>query len=593
MHKLTKVTKQENPNSPYLTPGAAHMLQRAPLLALGTVDEKGRPWATIWGGEAPIAQPVADSIIGISTMVDSKTDPVVDLLYGGKDDGEVVKEQGAGRMISALTIDLETRKRVKLYGRMVAGALGRIGPEDDQDSPISVGQVQLVVRIEQSLGNCPKYINCKRIYPVLPEPKLIADSDILAQQALDLIAKADTLFIASSNADQDMDMNIRGGPPGFVRVQSHSDSGTVLVWPEYSGNNLYQTLGNLQTSSRAGLVFPDFETGDVLYVTGNTKVLLGKDAAAVLPRSNLAVTLSITGARFVEKGLPFRGEILQRSPYNPNVRFLASEKALTEAHQINDNSTTAKLIKKEKLTPTIHRYRFSISNPLTAGPWKPGQYVALSFQDELDMGYSHMRDDDPRSLNDDYLRTFTVSSRPGQGIHGEEFEITVRNVGNVTNYLSMQSERSGLEIPLRGFGGEFRVQQSAATGTAAFIAGGIGITPLLAQLEDLDVLRLRLFWSLHVKDIGFVFDAFRRYSTLPKSSVLYLSGQFSDMREEDASKWKDILESGVRIEQRRLKADDLISVNADAWYLCTGTGLRKEILNWLAGKTVHYEDFNY
>jgi hypothetical protein len=75
------------------------MLQRAPVLAHGTIDEIGRPWATIWGGDTPLAQPVAQSIIGIRTMVDGKTDPVLDMLYGGKDDGEVVKEQGAGRMV--------------------------------------------------------------------------------------------------------------------------------------------------------------------------------------------------------------------------------------------------------------------------------------------------------------------------------------------------------------------------------------------------------------------------------------------------------------------------------------------------------------
>ena len=592
MHRLTKVEKQQNPNSPYLTPGAAQMLQRAPLLALGTVDEKGRPWATLWGGETPLAQPMAQSIIGIRTMVDSRNDPVVDLLYGGRADGEVIKEQGAGRMVSGLTIDLEKRRRVKLYGRMVAGALGNIDSDNDAESSTSVGQVQLVIKIEQSMGNCPKYLNCKRIYPVLPEPRLTSDTTTLPQEALDLIAKADTLFISSCDHDKDMDMNIRGGPPGFVRVQSNDDSSTILVWPEYSGNNLYQTLGNLQTSPKAGLVFPDFETGDVLYVTGDTEILLGKEANAVLPRSRLAVRLTLTGARFVQKGLPFRGESLERSPYSPNVRLLASEKPLPEAQITTDSSVMAKLIRKERLTPTIHRYRFSISDPLVAGPWKPGQYVALSFQDELDMGYSHMRDDDPRSLNDDYLRTFTVSSRPGEGIHGEEFEIMVRSVGNVTSYLSMQNGRSGLEVPLRGFGGEFRVQQGPG-GMIAFIAGGIGITPLLAQLIDLDVSRLRLFWSLHVRDMALVHDTFIRNPLLAKSTSLYVSGQLSDVREEDASKWDDICKSGAGIEQRRLNADDVASCDAAEWYLCTGVGLRTEILRWLPGKMVHYEDFSY
>jgi ferredoxin-NADP reductase len=587
MHKLTNVERQDNPTTPFLKAGAPQMLQRAPMLALGTIDELGRPWATVWGGQVPLAQVVAESVVGIRTMVDKKTDPVINVLFGGKDDGEVVKEQGAGRMISALTIDLEKRKRVKLYGRMIAGAVDRIGPGNDQET---VGQVQLVVKIEQSLNNCPKYLNCKRIYAVLPEPKLISESLTLPQQALDLIAKADTIFLSSCNHDNDMDSNIRGGPPGFVRVQSNDDSGTVLVWPEYSGNNLYQTLGNLQSSPKAGLVFPDFETGDVLYVTGDTEVLIGKKASSILSHSKLAVKLSLTGARFVQRGLPFRGELLERSPYNPRVRMLANENPLPGAHGKDENSTMAKLLTKEQLTPTIYRFRFSISDPLAAGPWTPGQYVALSFQDELDIGYSHMRDDDPKSLNDDYLRTFTVSSRPGTGIHGEEFEITVRKVGSVTGYLSIQNTRSGLEVPLRGFGGEFRLQQRAE-GTVAFVAGGIGITPLLAQLEDMAVSRLRLFWSLHFRDLGLVHDTFQRNPSLPQSCALYLSGSLADLG--DDAMWEEVQHSGARIQQTRLQADDLTSVHADSWYVCTGTGLRKHVLQWLAGKTVHYEDFNY
>jgi hypothetical protein len=174
-------------------------------------------------------------------------------------------------------------------------------------------------------------------------------------------------------------------------------------------NNLYQTLGNLQTPLRAGPVVPDFDNSDLLDFTGDTEVLIGKEAGAVIPRSNLAVKLFLTGGRFVQNGLPFRGENLERSPYHPNVRFFASEKYLPEAQK-------TKLIKKEKLTPTIYRYRFSVSEPLASGTWKPGQHVALSFRDEFDMGYNHMRDNDPRSLNDDYLRIFHVPSRPGEGI---------------------------------------------------------------------------------------------------------------------------------------------------------------------------------
>jgi hypothetical protein len=177
-----------------------------------------------------LAQQVAKDIIGVRTVVDPKTDPVVGILYEGKDDGEVIHEKGAGRMISGLSINLEQRNRMKLYGRMVAGALN--AHEEGLPGSGSVGQVQLVRKIEQSLANCPKYLNCKRIYPSLPEPRLISDSPHLSPEALDLLGKADMFFISSSDHDKDMDMNHRGGPPGFVRVESNAEHGAVLVYPE-------------------------------------------------------------------------------------------------------------------------------------------------------------------------------------------------------------------------------------------------------------------------------------------------------------------------------------------------------------------------
>ena len=144
MHKLLLVPAQDNPTQPYLTPQASNTLIRSPLIALGTLDEEGRPWTTVWGGEAGFSRAIAQGIIGVRTTVDREYDPVLKVLLGDKADGEVVQVQGTGKMVSGLTINLETRKRVKLYGRMVAGALAA--------TEEGIGEVQLVVKIEQSLG---------------------------------------------------------------------------------------------------------------------------------------------------------------------------------------------------------------------------------------------------------------------------------------------------------------------------------------------------------------------------------------------------------------------------------------------------------
>jgi hypothetical protein len=384
-----------------------------------------------------------------------------------------------------------------------------------------------------------------------------------------------------------MDTNIRGGPPGFMRVESNNAIGAVIVYPEYSGNRLYQTLGNLETSPLAGFAVPDFENGNVLYFTGSTEILVGKDAAAILPRSNLAVRVTITAALFVENGLSFRGEAGDPSPYNPSVRYLANEKHVPGTREDSSSDALATLIKKENITPSIQRYRFRISSrkPIS---WSAGQYVTLSFEDELNMGYSHMRDDDPTSLNDDYVRTFTVSSYPGRDIPADQFEITVRRHGPVTRYLSQVNERAGLEVPLKGFGGSFHVSGKSIV---PYVAGGIGITPLLAQLPELDISQLRLFWSISINDLGLVHDVFQRWPQLPLSTTLFITNV--ELDGADRQMWDGIESSGVQMIRRRMQAGDLDLALADVWYLCAGVALKRMVLTWLVGKNVIYEDFSY
>ena len=160
-HSLLHVSELDNPTLPSLAPRAGFRLQNDPLLAIGTIDAEKRPWTTLWGGEAGFARPIAQNIIGIKTLVDGRFDPVVETLVGGpgRANGQIVKEEGDGRMVSGLSLHLDQRHRWKLYGRMVAGALGKgtqaeEGDEWDQKKGREDldSEVQLVVRIEQSLG---------------------------------------------------------------------------------------------------------------------------------------------------------------------------------------------------------------------------------------------------------------------------------------------------------------------------------------------------------------------------------------------------------------------------------------------------------
>jgi NAD(P)H-flavin reductase/predicted pyridoxine 5'-phosphate oxidase superfamily flavin-nucleotide-binding protein len=600
MHALLHLPSRDNPTVSLLTQQAVSLLQRAPLLAIGTLDAENRPWTSIWGGASGFSEPLGGGILGTRTIVDGDYDPVVQALVGHVEKGEMAT--GGEKMVAGLTIDLMTRKRVKIFGRVVAGCVSEVdveyrksngeGEDPAASTPVKQKQdrVQLITKIEQSLGNCPKYLNQYDIRPVPVASKLVYQGSKLSAEAKFLILNSDMFFLSSAT-EEDMDTNHRGGPAGFVRILSD----TQIVYPEYSGNRLYQTLGNLQLNPKVGLTFPNYTTGSILYTTGTASILIGKDASSLLPGSNLAVKIDLQGIRLVDNGLAFRGVKKDPSPYNPLVRPLPSEGKL-KTNSVDDQKT-AQLTKKQIITPDIARFTFSVKEGIS---YSSGQWIAFDFSSHLDMGYSHMRNDDPQSLNDDFVRTFTISSTPNAPKYPDtdreyEFEITIRNVGTVTNFLFQQSE--GFEVPIVGIGGEFYINQSAASATLTpFIAGGVGITPLLGQMNELDVSpqRLRLLWTVKLADAKLAVDVLRAHPGLaPCTDIFFTGGSGEATTESGEGLVAELKRLGARLEMRRMLKADVDAVDAGIWYLCTGNALRKDLLGWLEGKVTVFESFDY
>jgi hypothetical protein len=380
VHALLKVptSGRRNPTTAGLPLSYAHRVAVSPLLAVGTLDDQGRPWTTIWGGERGFAQSVAQGILGVQSLVDKAHDPVVEALLGKAADGEVVQPED-DKVMSALSVDLETRDRVKLAGKMMVGTL--TGRSDNS----TIAETQLAMVVQESLGNCPKYLNIKDIRAHVPSPQLVSPSLPLPAEALALIEQADMFFLSSTNG-QTMDTNHRGGPAGFVRVVSNTPDSVELVYPEYSGNRLYQTLGNLHTNPLIGVAIPDYTTSDILYLTGSTQLLVGPAAASLMPHTNLAVKITVHAARLVKDGLPFRGTPGEPSPYNPPVRRLTSESALAITPPTTGPTATLTLTRRDVLTPTIARFTFLLRRPTGSQKlptWHPGQHITLSFAAEL------------------------------------------------------------------------------------------------------------------------------------------------------------------------------------------------------------------
>jgi hypothetical protein len=217
-----------------------------PFVVTGSVDHRGDAWSTL--------------LVGTPGFLSSPTPKMLDIRAARDPRDPASEGMAAGDAIGLLGIELHSRRRNRMNGTVSTADGGA-----------------LHVEVEQSFGNCPKYIHL-RDYAFLRDPGVLSQGEVreageLDQAARSMIETADTFFVASY-ADRDghrqVDVSHRGGEAGFVTVAS---DGTLTI-PDYSGNFFFSTLGNILLNGQAGLVFVNFETGDVLQLTGDAELIL-------------------------------------------------------------------------------------------------------------------------------------------------------------------------------------------------------------------------------------------------------------------------------------------------------------------------------
>ncbi|HSC00435.1 MAG TPA: pyridoxamine 5'-phosphate oxidase family protein, partial [Burkholderiaceae bacterium] len=138
-----------------------------------------------------------------------------------------------------------------------------------------------------------------------------------------LVQSADTYFIASSvppdrlgrSVADGVDVSHRGGRPGFVRVDSDGDGGHVLAVPDFSGNNLFNTLGNLSVHPRAGLLFVDFDSGATMQLSVDTEIVWDGPDVAAFAGAQRVLRHRVRAMQRVEGVSALRWGPAQRSPF--------------------------------------------------------------------------------------------------------------------------------------------------------------------------------------------------------------------------------------------------------------------------------------
>jgi predicted pyridoxine 5'-phosphate oxidase superfamily flavin-nucleotide-binding protein len=254
-----------------LPAGAGRFLSRQRLAVTSSLDADGRVWASLLTGPPGFLSAPEDRLLRLAT------EPFA---------GDPLRTNLAARPeLGLLVLDPRTRQRLRFNGR------GQAFPEG------------IFLVVEQAYGNCPKYIQLREAAPddagPAGEPTVAAALDRRAQA---WIAGADTAFIASFHPQGGPDASHRGGFPGFIRVLAPD----LLAFEDYPGNGMFNTLGNLLAYPRAGLLFVDFETGDVLQLSGGAQV--GQDST---------VRFAIESVRELPAASPLRFRLTEYSPANP------------------------------------------------------------------------------------------------------------------------------------------------------------------------------------------------------------------------------------------------------------------------------------
>ncbi|MFJ5737162.1 pyridoxamine 5'-phosphate oxidase family protein [Streptomyces microflavus] len=267
---------------------AAVFLARQPMIVVGAADASGRLWSTLLTGEP-----------GFLGVPDPRTLSIGALPAADDPLGAVLRE--AGTRIGMIAIEPATRRRIRLNGTS--------SPEADG----------VRIALDQVIGNCPKYLQ-KRDHILLPPDRggrraaVRRGAELTTVQQLTL-ATSDSFFIATASPDGDADASHRGGNPGFLQVLSP----TRLRWPDYAGNAMFLTLGNLELHPQAGLLVPDWETGDLLQLSGTAHTVWDGAEAAAVPGAQRIVEFRIEAVQETRDAVRLRWSDPDFSRFNPPV----------------------------------------------------------------------------------------------------------------------------------------------------------------------------------------------------------------------------------------------------------------------------------
>jgi uncharacterized protein len=276
LEMATRVAKSIRSTIPL---AAQEFLSSQPIAVIASVDQNKKVWASLLAGQPGFIRTIDERTVAIQATP-THGDPFSENILHNNQVGMIV-------------IEFATRRRMRLNG------IAKITAD---------GAIQ--IHAEQVFSNCPKYIQARTWEPKLElkQNSSVHHSAEFSDHQQNWIEHADTFFIASHHQDAGADASHRGGNPGFIKVIDKN----TLTFPDYSGNTMFQTLGNISVNPNCGLLFIDFDSGSTLQITGTAKIIWDQNEL-----TQRAVEFRAEEIIEIERALLLNWKFASFSPHNP------------------------------------------------------------------------------------------------------------------------------------------------------------------------------------------------------------------------------------------------------------------------------------
>lgn len=410
------------------------LLESLPFIVVGSVDDQQQPNASLLFGAPGFIQSPDETTVSINAAP-TPGDPLHNNLH-------------MGSPLGFLAIDFETRRRNRLTGKAT-----------------KVGQSGFAIKVDQSFGNCPQYIQSRtpsyksnqgENYPV---GKIL--SPLPATDLSERLEKADTFFIASSYCEDandrkhGVDVSHRGGKQGFMRLE-----GNTLSFPDFSGNNHYNTLGNIALNPKVGILVPDFMSGDMLYIEGVAEIIWDGPEVKAFEAAERLVTVQITKTTLVEQAMPVSWKF---NDYSPSLEATGDwETGNNFANSEGSLWRTLRVDRIERESSTINSFYLTATDGLPLEPYLAGQHLPVC-----------------HPSNPKTIRTYTLSKAPC----GSQYRLSVkRETKGLFSRFMHDDLRVGETIQAMSPRGVFHLPQTQNR-PLLLVSAGVGITPMIAMLE--------------------------------------------------------------------------------------------------------------